>query len=66
MGRLASAVNSQFTRFAAPFGFRLRACGACRSRTKGNVERLVGLVRDNYIFARTILGDRDLAALTFT
>jgi transposase len=58
-GRLLE--NPEFLRFAAHWGFRIRACRPYRARTKGKVERPVGYVRRNFLYGRTFLGDADLA-----
>jgi hypothetical protein len=54
--------NAEFLRFAAHWGFRIRACRPYRAQTKGKVERPVGYVRGNLIYGRDFLGDADLAA----
>jgi len=54
--------NPEFLRFAAHWGFRIRACRPYRAQTKGKVERPVGYVRGNFIYGREFLGDADLAA----
>jgi len=56
--------NAEFLRFAAHWGFRIRACRPYRARTKGKVERPIGYVRGNFIYGREFLGDADLAAQT--
>jgi transposase len=61
-GRLLE--NAEFARFAAHWGFRIRACRPYRARTKGKVERPVHYLRDNLVYGRTFLGDGDLAAQT--
>jgi transposase len=58
-GRLLE--NPEFLRFAAHWGFRIRACRPYRARTKGKVERPVGYLRGNFLYGRTFLGDADLA-----
>ncbi len=58
-GRLLE--NPEFLRFAAHWGFRIRACRPYRARTKGKVERPVSYVRRNFLYGRTFLGDADLA-----
>lgn len=57
-GRLLE--NPEFLRFAAHWGFRIRACRPYRARTKGKVERPVGYLRGNFLYGRTFLGDADL------
>ena len=54
--------NAEFLRFAAHWGFRIRACRPYRAKTKGKVERPVGYVRGNFVYGREFLGDADLAA----
>lgn len=56
--------NPEFLRFAAHWGFRIRACRPYRAQTKGKVERPVGYVRGNFVYGREFLGDGDLAAQT--
>ena len=52
--------NIEFVRFAAHWGFRIRACRPYRAKTKGKVERPVGYVRQNFFYGRTFLNDADL------
>lgn len=59
-GRLIE--NPEFLRFAAHWGFRIRACRPYRAQTKGKVERPVGYVRGNFVYGREFLGDADLDA----
>ena len=54
--------NAEFLRFAAHWGFRIRACRPYRAQTKGKVERPIAYVRGNLIYGRDVLGDADLAA----
>lgn len=63
-GRLLE--HPECARFAAHWGFRIRACRPYRAKTKGKVERPVGYVRDNFVYGREILGDGDLAAQSAT
>lgn len=58
-GRLLE--NPEFLRFAAHWGFRIRACRPYRAKTKGKVERPIRYVRGNFLYGRTFLGDADLA-----
>ena len=58
-GRLLE--NPEFLRFAAHWGFRIRACRPYRARTKGKVERPIRYLRSNFLYGRTFLGDADLA-----
>jgi transposase len=52
--------NIEFVRFAAHWGFRIRACRPYRAKTKGKVERPVGYVRQNFFYGRVFLNDADL------
>lgn len=54
--------NPEFLRFAAHWGFRIRACRPYRAKTKGKVERPVGYLRDNFLYGREFLGDADVNA----
>lgn len=54
--------NPEFLRFAAHWGFRIRACRPYRAKTKGKVERPIHYVRWNFLYGREFLGDADLAA----
>ena len=54
--------NAEFVRFAAHWGFRIRACRPYRAKTKGKVERPIGYVRQSFFYARTFLNDVDLNA----
>jgi len=56
--------HPEFLRFAAHWGFRIRACRPYRAKTKGKVERPVSYVRGNLIYGREFLGDADLAEQT--
>lgn len=58
--------NPEFLRFAAHWGFRIRACRPYRAKTKGKVERPVSYIRDNFIYGRDFLGDGDLNAQALT
>jgi transposase len=53
--------NVEFGRFAAHWGFRIRACRPYRAQTKGKVERPVSYVRSSFLYGREFLGDADLA-----
>jgi len=57
-GRLLE--NPEFLRFAAHWGFRVRACRPYRAQTKGKVERPVGYFRTSFFYGRTFLNDPDL------
>ena len=54
--------NAEFVRFAAHWGFRIRACRPYRAKTKGKVERPIGYLRQSFFYARTFLNDVDLNA----
>ena len=54
--------NPEFARFAAHWGFRIRACRPYRAQTKGKVERPVRYLRESFVYGREFLGDADLAA----
>jgi transposase len=58
--------NPEFLRFAAHWGFRIRACRPYRAQTKGKVERPVSYVRGNFVYGREFLGDADLDAQRLT
>lgn len=53
--------NVEFLRFAAHWGFRIRACRPYRAKTKGKVERPIRYLRENFLYGREFLGDSDLA-----
>ena len=64
-GRLSGeklVTNAEFIRFAAHWGFKVRACRPYRAKTKGKVERPISYVRKNFIYGREFLGDGDLDA----
>src|SRR5690606_39567679 len=61
-GRLVE--NAEFLRFAAHWGFRVRACRPYRAKTKGKVERPIRYVRGSFVYARDFAGDDDLNAQT--
>ena len=52
--------NPEFLRFAAHWGFRVRACRPYRAKTKGKVERPVSYLRGNFLYGRDFLGDADV------
>lgn len=56
-GRLLE--NPEFLRFAAHWGFRVRACRPYRAQTKGKVERPIAYFRSSFLYGRTFLGDAD-------
>ena len=57
-GRLVE--NAEFLRFAAHWGFRVRACRPYRAKTKGKVERPIRYVRGSFVYARDFISDEDL------
>jgi transposase len=58
--------NAEFLRFAAHWGFRVRACRPYRAKTKGKVERPIRYIRGSFVYARDFVGDEDLNAQTLT
>ena len=58
----ALLANPEFLRFAAHWGFRIRACRPYRAKTKGKVERPIRYLRGNFLYGREFLGDADLHA----
>jgi transposase len=58
--------NPEFLRFAAHWGFRIRACRPYRARTKGKVERPIRYVRQSFLYGRAFVGDADLNAQALT
>ena len=54
--------NPEFLRFAAHWGFRIRACRPYRAKTKGKVERPIRYLRSNFFYGREFIGDADLDA----
>ena len=54
--------NPEFLRFAAHWGFRIRACRPYRAKTKGKVERPIRYVRGNFFYGREFIGAADLDA----
>ena len=63
-GRLLE--NPEFVRFAAHWGFRIRACRPYRAKTKGKVERPISYMRQSFFYGRTFLNDADLNAQALT
>ena len=55
-------LNDEFQRFAAHWGFQIRACRPYRAQTKGKVERQIRYVRQSFYYGRTFIGDDDLNA----
>ena len=58
----ALLANPEFLRFAAHWGFRIRAYRPYRAQTKGKVERPIRYLRGNFLYGREFLGDADLQA----
>jgi transposase len=56
--------NPEFLRFAAHWGFCIRACRPGRAQTKGKVERPIRYVRQSCLYGRDFAGDADLSAQT--
>lgn len=56
------ALNAEFLRFAAHWGFRPRSCRPYRARTKGKVERPIRYVRQSFFYGREFVNDADLNA----
>jgi len=54
--------NPEFLRFAAHWGFTIRACRPYRAQTKGKVERPVHYLRRNFLYGREFVGDGDVNA----
>jgi transposase len=54
--------NPQCVRFAAHWGFRIRACRPYRAQTKGKVERPISYVRTGFFYGRDFASDADLQA----
>jgi transposase len=54
--------NPEFLRFAAHWGFRIRACRPYRAQTKGKIERPIRYVRQSFLYGRAFAGDADLNA----
>lgn len=54
--------NPEFLRFAAHWQFRARACRAYRAKTKGEIERPIRYLRENFFYGRQLLNDADLDA----
>jgi transposase len=64
-GRLSGeklVTNAEFIRFAAHWGFKVRACRPYRAQTKGKVERPISYLRKNFVYGREFTGDGDLDA----
>ena len=58
--------NPEFLRFAAHWGFRIRACRPYRAQTKGKVERPIRYLRQSFLYGRAFAGDADLNAQALT
>lgn len=54
--------NAEFLRFAAHWGFRVRACRPYRAKTKGKVERPIRYLRESFVYGRDFVSDDDLNA----
>jgi transposase len=54
--------NAEFLRFAAHWGFPIRACRPYRAKTKGKAERPIRYIRSNFFYGREFVGDADLDA----
>jgi transposase len=52
--------NAEFLRFAAHWGFRVRACRPYRAKTKGKVERPIHYLRECFVYGRDFVSDADL------
>lgn len=52
--------NAEFLRFAAHWGFRVRACRPYRAKTKGKVERPIRYLRESFVYGRDFVSDEDL------
>lgn len=52
--------NAEFLRFAAHWGFKVRACRPYRAKTKGKVERPIRYLRSSFLYGREFIGDADL------
>ena len=54
------ALNAEFLRFAAHWGFAPRSCRPYRAQTKGKVERPIRYVRESFFYGRPFINDADL------
>ncbi|MCY3590459.1 MAG: IS21 family transposase [Acidobacteria bacterium] len=54
------ALNAEFLRFAAHWGFVPRSCRPYRAQTKGKVERPIRYVRESFFYGRPFTNDADL------
>ena len=54
------ALNAEFLRFAAHWGFAVRSCRPYRAQTKGKAERPIRHLRENFFYGRTFINDADL------
>jgi len=54
--------NAEFRRFAAHWGFQIRACRPYRAKTKGKVERPIRYLRESFFYGRAFASDADLNA----
>jgi transposase len=62
LGGSALTTNGEFRRFAAHWGFRIRACRPYRAQTKGKVERPIRYLRQSFFYGRAFVSDADLNA----
>lgn len=58
----ALTTNAEFRRFAAHWGFHIRACRPYRAKTKGKVERPIRYLRQSFFYGRDFVSDADLNA----
>ena len=54
------AMNAEFLRFSAHWGFVARSCRAYRAQTKGKVERPIRHLRESFFYGREFASDADL------
>ena len=54
------AMNAEFLRFSAHWGFVARSCRAYRAQTKGKVERPIRYLRESFFYGREFASDADL------
>jgi len=54
--------NAECRRFAAHWGFQIRACRPYRAKTKGKVERPIRYLRQSFFYGRSFVSDADLNA----
>ena len=51
------ALNEEFPRFAAHWGFMPRSCRPYRAQTKGKVERPIRYIRESFFYGRSFAND---------